>query len=236
MAIAVAGCGADRPRMAPLPQVAGRAAPIEDARALLAELRRRDDAHPAWKSVHRLTLQDRRNARHAKMRGLLVVARPDRFRLRLLGPADVTAMDLTYVAPRYRLEIAGRDTFVGADARRETRLPVAAMAETFLRRFEGEAVGLWAGSTRRRLAIATPDGGRRIVILPAARPEVMADSFRRRGVEELRVTYRQYRSVGPARLPFEVSMYLPDRSLAAHVAVERYEVGPAIPEGAFEIP
>ncbi len=234
--IVLGGCGQHRPEMAPLPEVQGRPAPMEEARTLLAELRRHAHSHPSWKAVHSLTLDDRRNARHAKMRGVLLVLRPDRFRLRLLGPADVTAMDLTYVAGRYRLEIAGKAPFVGADASRETRLPVAAMAEAFLRSWEGEAAGLWAGPARRRLAVSAPGGGRLIVILPAARPEPLAESFRRRSVEELRVTYGDYRSVGAARLPNRISMYLPDRNLAAHVLVERYELDPTVPDGAFEIP
>ncbi|MEO6952382.1 MAG: hypothetical protein ABI321_11260 [Polyangia bacterium] len=55
--------------------------------------------HPAWKTLsaqHRVTVQVRldKGTEQRTLRGLVAVQRPDRFRLRALGPAGLTLFDL----------------------------------------------------------------------------------------------------------------------------------------------
>ena len=231
-----AGCGGARPALPPLPSVPGPPRPLAEARALLAELRLREDAAGSWKAVHSLSIEDRRSLRSARLRGVLLVRRPDRFRLRLLGPAGMTAMDLLFVAPRYQLAIPGGPAISGADARRERRLPVDAMARAFLRVYDGEPVALHTSATRRRLDLRGAGGVRRTLVVGGDRPEVLVDSARGDGGESLRVTYADWREIEGRRLPFRVRMDLPQREITARVEVERYELDPRVPADAFEMP
>jgi hypothetical protein len=223
----LAGCGGPSPLPA-LPRVTGAPRPIEEASALLDRIRTREEEVATWKAVLSLAIEDRANDRSGSLRGALLVRRPDRFRLRLLGPAGVTAMDLLYVAPRYRLVVPGRPPIEGADAAREKRLPVGAMARAFLRQYDAPARSLVVGGGRSRLELSD-----RSVFLTASE-DVLVDSIRENGKESVRVTYADYRDVTGHRLPFRVRMDLPERELTARVDVERYEVDPAIPQEAFQ--
>ncbi|MBI2892619.1 MAG: hypothetical protein HYY06_03645 [Deltaproteobacteria bacterium] len=236
IALFLAGCPPAVPPLAPLPRVAGAPASAARRQALLATLRAEEGRWRTLTIVHAIRLATREQS--GSLRGLLAVRRPDAYRLQLLGPAGITAMDLTYRAGRFLLVIPSRNVRRAGDRstpREDLRgLPVDGLARAFLDRYGGTPADLIEDARWSVMEWRRGDEVRRLWLdRETTLPRV--DSTRRAGREEMRITYDRYRAADGARLPFRVHFDMPAEGLRAQIDVERYRVNPDLPDSAFEL-
>lgn len=235
IALVVAGCSSAVPPLPPLPAVGGTPASAARRQALQATLRAEEGRWRTLTIVHSIRLATREQS--GSLRGLIAVRRPDAYRLRLLGPAGITAMDLTYRAGRFLLAIPSRNVRLEGDRstpRSSLRgLPVDGLARAFLAR-TGDAPTEVTENARWSLVEWRTGGETRRLWLDRHEKLPRIDSTWRGGRETMRITYERYRSVDGVRLPFQVLFFMPADGLRARIDVERYRVDPALPDSAFD--
>lgn len=238
-AVLLGGCCA-LPRLAPLPQVTGAPAPRERLLAVLSRLRSAQAPIRTLKVVHRITLTSRGGASSGALSGLLAVRRPDAYRLRVLGPAGLTAMDLAWNAGRFVLDVPPSDVHLEGDERtpraRLHGVPVDGLARAFLGTYEAARASLVEGRRWDLLTLEEPGGARRLLYLRRADATVVIDARLEAGRETLRLTHAAHRTVAGVSLSHRVRCDMPREGLSATIEVERYEVNPRLPDAAFALP
>jgi outer membrane lipoprotein-sorting protein len=224
IALLLAAC----PRAAQHARPAAPTAP--DAR--LAAIRAREDALHSLRA--RFTAVTRMpNVEHSAD-GVLLVVKPDRFRLRLLLPFGITVCDYLTVGDRTWI------TLPLADAQQREQLgefsPFSRddLGAAFLRgpyAFPGDceaapAAGddVWVrcheGATLRRTLLITGD--------------VIAEETSYDGdTPRMVIRYSDYRDVGGTPLPFHIALSYPQRQQSVDIAIERYEVNPTLSDELF---
>jgi hypothetical protein len=237
---ALAGGCCTLPRLAALPRVTG--APASPARLLevLSRLRAAQVSVRTLKVVHHITLTSRGGASSGALRGLLAVRRPDAYRLRVFGPAGLTAMDLVWSSGRFVLDVPPSDVHLVGDERTPRRslhgVPVDGLARAFLGTYEADRASLVEDRRWALLTLEEPGGARRILYVRPADGEVVIDSRFVDGREALRLTHADRRVVSGVALSHRVRCDMPLEGLSATIEVERYDVNPPLPGAAFALP
>ena len=224
------------------PRVAPRAsAPAwltGSADEVYAALRRREAAMQTLRarfSAVFLTQGSETTSRRAS--GVLLVKKPDRFRLRLLSPFGFTVFDYLSYGEHARIELPleGKQ-LVDSEADQHTPFPPRLLREQFLH----EATAFVGHCTEDAdpemvyLACREADGPlvRRISIERSTgrvRREVTLDDVRQR--LQFAVDYSEYRPVSGFDLPFAISLGSESQRLNVTVAV--YEVNPMLSDDLF---
>ncbi|HVO28227.1 MAG TPA: DUF4292 domain-containing protein [Candidatus Margulisiibacteriota bacterium] len=172
--------------------------------------------------------------------GVLVVKKPDRFRLRLLSPFGLTVFDYTSSDAHDRMELPLEGKlFRDAEIADHALFSPAAMREAFL--------GSPAGDPKR----CTVQGGSRETVVDCRDQEgALARLMRiqtstgrveqrvrmQSGQAELVMEFADYRRVEGVELPFNISLTYPAKEMHLDITVRSYEVNPSLPDSLFDVP
>ena len=222
-------CSAPRP-MPPFAQA------LDPARALEA-VRAREDRITSLRA--RFNANTMREGERHSADGVLLVKKPDRFRLRLMLPFGVTIFDYVNCGDRTQLVLPMEDKIINGHPRGDgVAFSQEDLGQAFLRgpkAFPGtcRANGVDASG----IVVNCRDGGgnllRRIHI--DARAGTIVDETSYEGDQpRMVIRYDDYRSVGDVDVPFRIALRYPGRHLALDVAIQRYEVNPVLADDLFQ--
>jgi outer membrane lipoprotein-sorting protein len=175
---------------------------------------------------------------HRQADGVLLVRKPDCFRMRLLMPFGLTVFDLVARGDRVwvSLPMGGGDR----QARAEAPFSHQDLREIFLRgeaAFPGQCTAV--AQAKETVAVTCRDRNGmtlRTLQLDAARGVIESETSFASGRPQLTVEYAEYRRTGGALLPFRIALRYPQRGIAVDIEVQRYEVNPQLPDALFEPP
>lgn len=169
--------------------------------------------------------------------GVLLVAKPDRFRLRLMLPIGITVFDFLsvgdqtwIVSPFAEPNQPGGDEAFAAFSRED-------LGAAFLRgpyAFPGACAAAPAGDGEVA-AECTVDGTRRRSLRIGRAGISEETSFGDRGAR-LRIRYGDYRDVDGVAVPFRITLDYPQRNQSVDITIDTYEVNPVLPATAFAPP
>lgn len=165
--------------------------------------------------------------------GVLLVAKPDRFRLRLVLPFGLTAFD--YLR-------AGQQSWVTlplASGRHSNAAPFAGgdLEQVFLRgpaAFPGECAAAAAGGDLVWVSCGDGEMLRRTLLV--GRDGVIEETAYEDDVPVLRIRYGDYRAAGDTVLPFRIAVDDVPAGRTVDIAVERYEVNLPLADDLFAPP
>jgi hypothetical protein len=172
-----------------------------------------------------------------RARGVLLVSKPDRFRLRLSSLFGFTILDYLSNAGHDRLWLASADrVLVGDEISRSASFSPEAVRWIFLRQREGLDGGCFAkGSGDEALVECTDDRGAvhyRGYVQRASgllqREVVLGDDKPR-----LSVAYSDFRSSSGVRLPYSIDWTEASSGARVEIEVDRYEVDPSFTPNSF---
>ncbi len=230
VAALLGGCVAAAPPMPP-PSLAGLG-----PQQLLEAVRRRESRVESMRAVFRAETESGSERRSSE--GVLLVRKPDRFRMRLMMPLGLTVLDYVSWGDRTQLTLPLQDRVLTG--------PAAEQLGPFSRRDVGEAFlrgrRAFPGRCEARreapavLVICRDPGGSvlRRMRIDAATGAILEETSYEEGALRLRLTYDDYRSVSGAYLPYRIQLSYPQRSLSVHIDVLRYEVNPQLADALFE--
>jgi hypothetical protein len=226
LALALAGCAA--PKLAPPPSTCG-----SEPAAVLACARQREDAVTTMRARFSAT-SDVRGERSTTS-GVVLVAKPDRFRLRLMLPFGLTVFDAVESGGVLQMSLPLQGG-AAADGGGRGPLPFAQLdlEEAFLRgafAFPG-ACAARAGDAGEVLVDCDGSAGRRRTLrLDVATATIVEEtSWAAENQPSFTIRYSEYRPVEPsaAVLPYRIRLGYPARQIALDIEIERYEVNPTL--------
>jgi hypothetical protein len=180
----------------------------------------------------------RAGERHAT-HGVLLVKKPDKFRLRMMLPFGLTVFDYVSWGAHTQLSLPLEDRTVEGPPQGEfaafTREDFGA---AFLRGPDAFPGGCIATLSRERAVVAVcqdPSGRllRRIIIAPEHATIAQETSYLA-GREHMVITYSDYRSVDDTALPHRIVLQYPGQQLTVDISVQRYEVNPVLADDLFQ--
>ncbi len=219
----LAACPATQPRGPALPTP-------PDAR--LAAVKAREEQIRTLRARFRSVARLRGAERSAD--GVLVIAKPDRFRLRLMLPFGLTVFDHLTVGDETWLVLPLADQQARDRAGEFAPFSREDLGQAFLRgpyAFPGEceaapapAGQVWvtcheSGALRRTLLIGE-DG-------------ISEETSYEGGAPRMLIHYADYRAVDGVGLPFHITLDFPQRQQSVDIAIERYEVNPMLSDDLF---
>jgi len=225
-------CGTRRPVMPP-------SACGASAEAALACAQQREAAITTLRSV--FTATSEHNGDRYTTRGVLVVSKPDRFRLRLMLPVGLTIFDCVGRDGHLHLSLPLQDRHDDAAGAAPAPLPFqyADLAQAFLRgahAFPGACV---AARHSDAVVVHCGDaGGRRwqmLVLDPTStfiREEVSYDD----AAPRLTLRYEDYQPTNGTWLPRRIVLASPQHAVSLDIVVERYEINPDLSADLFQPP
>jgi outer membrane lipoprotein-sorting protein len=225
-------CGACATRPLPQPPRAPATAPG----ALLARLQAQED------SVRTLRVRFSSVARYGDAErtadGVLLVKKPDRFRVRLFAPFGFTVLDYTSVRGEVHVTLPLQgERLTGADLPADGGLAPVELRQAFLRAAAGVAQGCDARAADGNVLVSCRDTAGTLVrtlrIDPATgwvREEVNFLGGQSRSVTR----FGDYRPVDALQLPFAIEMIDTQRPVAITITVRGYEVNPVLADELFD--
>lgn len=238
-------CRATKPSPAPSAARTGpdRAAAVvpTSPEALLAFVRVREDAVSALRA--RFTVEFQADPRHRRqLDGVVVVRKPDAFRMSLVSPFGLTVFDHVARAGSARTRYPMGEPGRGPDA----SLSHEQMAQAFLRgehAFPGrcEARAVTTDTVEFRCADAGRDHHRRLTVERASGNILLERSFTA-GREQLRIERGDYRRAGGSgprqrhldvELPWRIKMTTPGTDRIVEIGIRTYEIDPDLAEDLF---
>jgi hypothetical protein len=204
-----------------------------DAAAILTCVRAREDA------IHSLRARFRAVTRGAganhTTHGVLLVDKPQRFRLRLMLPLGLTVFDYTKDGDRQSVSLPLRGSGAGpADPFPFSEID---LAEVFLRgekAFPGSCIP--DGGGRGEVRVRCSDGAgrwRREIQLDASRGVISSETSFSGESPRLTVTYDDYRTTAGTVLPYRISVMYPGRGIGLEIEIDRYDVNPHLSPALF---
>jgi hypothetical protein len=206
-----------------------------DADAVLALVRAREDAITTLRTSFSARTRERDRERTAD--GVLLVRKPDRFRLRLMLSLGVTVFDYLTVGKRTQLAFPLEGRIINGDPQGEwAAFSRDDLSEAFLRgsrAFPGSCSAVdqdanlivvicrERGRTRRRLLIERGTA--------TVREEISYAGEQPR----LLVRYGDYRMVGDLPMPHRLELLYPAREIAVEITVRTTEVNPSLEDALF---
>jgi len=225
----LAACGAEK--TARLPELASA-----DPAAVLQVVREREDAVRSLRSV--FTAETTFEGRTRKVDGVLVVRKPDRFRLRLLT-LNLTVLDYLRVGKEVKAQVPieeeenkaqrakylalARDDFASAFLRGEYAFPAPCRAKTF----DAESVQVTCGS----LSDQTTS---RVFVIDAKTGFIRSEVSYLGAEPRMILQYAEYRPVGDGWLAHHIRMTHPREKRTMVITVSRHELNPALGDELFQ--
>jgi hypothetical protein len=221
-------------------------APLLPASAVYAAVRRQEAAVQSLRARFTVRLRHGTEVRNAA--GVLLVKKPERFRLRLLSPFGLTVFDYTSWDGHDRMqlplegrqfsdaEIAAHATFSPADMR-EVFLGSPGAAEECSAQDEGAETVVdcrdGAGALTRVLHIQTATRHvSREVQFGGGHPNGQPNG-EPNGQPKLIMRFDDYRRVADVELPFTIDLTNPEKGVTIEITVRSYEVNPSLADSLF---
>lgn len=212
--------------------------PYADADALLARVRADEDRIRSLRARFHSRSLHRGQTRAAD--GVLLVRKPDRFRLRLMLPFGLTVFD--YVGREdgawISLPLHGDRGALPADLGFFSRENLGA---AFLRgayAFPGTCRA--ASAAQQEVEVTCRDGRdaqlTRTLRLDARSATIREESSRMNGAPHMIIRYHDYRRVGDLLLPFRIELNDPAREMSVEISIDHYEVNPTLADELFAVP
>jgi hypothetical protein len=225
----IAACAAPRPQL--------RATELRDPSAVLAAARRREEHFASLRA--RFTAETTRNGERHSVDGVLVVKKPDKFRLRMMLPFGFTVFDYVSSGVRAQLSLPLQDLTTDGPLRGDAMgFSQLDLEQAFLRgpyAFPGDcsAETDGAGSVIVVCRDSSGDALRQLRIdssTAAIEDETSYDA----GQPRMMIRYDVYRPAGDTSLPYRITLLSPPQHVTLDITVQRYEVNPALADTLFE--
>jgi hypothetical protein len=172
--------------------------------------------------------------------GVLLVKKPDRFRLRLLSPFGLTVFDYTSwdTHDRMQLPLEGKQ-FADAEIAAHSLFSPADMRAVFLGPADGTATRCTAigGSTETVVDCRDPGGAlSRLIRIQSVTRRVEQEIQMVAGQPQVVMQYGDYRAVKSVELPFAIDLTYPEKGVHLAISVRSYDLNPNLPDSLFEPP
>jgi outer membrane biogenesis lipoprotein LolB len=223
VALLLAGCATSAPPPPAVPDA-------PDAR--LAAVRAREDEvrtlRARFASVARLPGAER------SADGVLLVAKPDRFRLRLMLPFGFTVFDYLNVGARTWTALPLADASQRDRAGEFAPFSRDDLGQAFLRgphAFPGQCDAAPAPGGRVWVSCREGDELRRTLSID--RDGIVEETSYAAGMPRLVIRYADYRAAGAASLPFRITLDYPQGTQSVDITIQSYEVNPTLTDALF---
>ncbi len=209
-----------------------------DPEAVFAAVRAREDRLVTMRA--RFTADSRRGREHHSTDGVLLVKKPDRFRLRMMLPLGLTVFDFVQAGQREQLTLPLQGRVVSGTPPADLMpMSQADLDEAFLRgpaAFPGTCVARAAAPALVVVVCRDQSGNvlRRIAVERATATITQEVSYDQ-GRPHLVLRYDDYRQVDGTALPYHIEMLYPGGDLSLAIEIERYEVNPPLPDRLFDL-
>jgi len=211
--------------------------PTEDPAGIFALVRAREEQIVSLRA--RFTAENQRDGETHRADGVLLVKKPDKFRLRMMLPFGLTVFDYVSWGAHAQMALPLEDRIVdGPPQDNSVALSQQDLGQAFLRgpnAFPGTCVP--ARTAEQTIVVLCRDPSwallRRIIINAhdaTIRDETSYDA----GVPRLVIRYDDYRPVDGRLLPYHIALQYLEQHLSLVVAVQRYEVNPALADDLFQ--
>jgi len=204
-----------------------------DPAEILAIVRtREDDVRSLRATFETSTRQDEKLVR--TIDGVLLVRKPDAFRLRLSTPLGLTAFD--YLSRADGVRVVSPFAAHGADA---SYLPFSEddLREIFIRgdrAFPGACAGTLARLDELVVDCRAPSGELlRTILIDTHAGTIREERSYRGGKLHLLLRNEDYRPTASTNLPYRILLTYPSTHTAVEIVVHRYEVNPALEDRLF---
>ncbi|HXQ23016.1 MAG TPA: hypothetical protein VN812_15165 [Candidatus Acidoferrales bacterium] len=189
----------------------------------------------------RFTADSRRGDEQHSADGVLLVKKPDRFRLRLMLPLGLTVFDYVSWGPHARMSLP-LENRVASDPTPDSHLAFSQedLAQAFLRgsrAFPGTCTP--SNDDTAAVVVVCRDAPgtilRRIRIDAHGATPLDETSFEA-GQPRMTIRYGDYRMTGDMLLPYRIALQYPEQRVSLDISIERYEVNPRLPDELFQPP
>ena len=170
--------------------------------------------------------------------GVLLVKKPDRFRLRLLLPFGPTVFDYTSWDDhdRMQLPLEGKQ-FSDAEIADHAPFSPADLRSVFLGTDGGLQCSAQGGAVETTVECRDREGAvARLLRVQTATRRVGQEVHFVAGQPELIMQFDDYRHVESVDLPFQISLTYPQKNVRLDITVQGYEVNPALADELFDAP
>lgn len=233
LVVALAACAAPRP--APPTSTCGR-----EPAAVLACVRHREDTVTTMRARFNATSES--GGESTTTSGVLLVAKPDRFRLRLMLPFGLTVFDAVESGGRLQMSLPLQGGATDGDTPRGP-LPFSQidLEEAFLRgafAFPGRCAAR-AGGGDAVLVRCAGDAAERArdlrldAVTATIVEEASFDPSSGDATPRFTVAYSDYRLVENVSLPYRIRLGYPARRISLDIEIEKYEVNPTLASTLF---
>jgi outer membrane biogenesis lipoprotein LolB len=228
LAMNLLACAVPRPAVSRLPTA--------DPDRVLEMVREREDRLTSLRA--RFTADSQREGERHSAEGVLLVKKPDRFRLRLMLPLGLTIFDYVSCGDRTQLALPMENKIISGPPR-DNRLAFSQedLGEAFLRgpnAFPGTCRTNGIDASGVVVTCRDIAGGLLRQMHIDAETVTIRDETTYEGDEpRMVIRYDDYRSVGDMALPYHVVLRYPGQHVALDVAIHRYEVNPVLADDLF---
>ena len=170
--------------------------------------------------------------------GVLLVKKPDRFRLRLLLPFGPTVFDYTSWDDhdRMQLPLEGKD-FSDAEIADHAPFSPADLRVVFLGTDGGLQCSAQGGPAETVVDCRDREGAvARLIHVDTATRRVAQEVHFVAGQPRLIMQFDDYRQVESVDLPFQISLTYPEKNVRLEITVRSYEVNPTLADELFDAP
>ena len=226
-----------RPNSAPPAPSPAPAAPVletTDAATILAGVREREnDVHSLRATFESITTENDEIQRESD--GILLVRKPDMFRLRLTTPFGLTAFD--YLSRPDGVHVVS--PYAASDAAHASPLPFSEdeLRAIFLRgdqAFPEQCAGTIARPDELTVDCRARSGALlRTIIIDVPTGQIREERSYRDGELSLLLQNDDYRAAGPAYLPYRIVLTYVPTNTRVDILIRSYEVNPQLDERLF---
>ena len=234
LVVTLLACSVDRPAEPPvLPRLASG-----DPDALLAAVRERESRIRTLRA--RFTAQTSSEGEKRTSDGVLLVKKPDGFRLRLTMPLGLTVFDYVSRGDHSQVSLPLEDRIVNGPAADHFE-PISRqdLGQSFLRGpnvFPGACAGRGRNDQPGILFMCHDASGTllRQILIDARTAAIIEETSYEAGEPRMVLRFDDYRPVDGVYLPHRIALWYPRRLMSAEIAIQRYEVNPDLADALFE--
>ena len=225
----VGGC-TPRPRAAPV-------APTLDPAAVFGAVRAREEQIATLRA--RFTADSRSGEERHSTSGVLLVKKPDRFRLRMMLPFGVTVFDYLRTGEHVQVSLPLQDRVLyDPPPDDSSAFSQADLGTAFLRgpdAFPGDCTPESAGTSSVAIVCRARSGTvLRRIVTDAPSATIRDETTYEADAPHLVIGYDDYRPVQATSLPFHITMQYPGRAMRVEIVIQRYEVNPGLSDDLFQ--
>lgn len=167
--------------------------------------------------------------------GVLLIAKPDRFRLRLMLPFGFTVFDYLNVGERTWTALPLADASQRDRAGEFAPFSRDDLGQAFLRgpyAFPGQCDAAPAPGDRVWVSCREGDELHRTLLID--RVGIVEETSYEAGAPRLVIRYADYRAVGATALPFRITLDYRQRRQSVDITIQSYELNPTLADALFQ--